>query len=94
MSKREFVIGAPMRHTVNSAQTDAALERIAAKVSEMIAPTIAQAVANEMKTNASSNGRKLSPDDLVGRYTLPADDDYDTLPGDEPAPADQYELPD
>lgn len=79
MSKREFVTATPRRQTVNSDQAAASLERIAAKVAEMIAPTIAEAVAAEMKTNASSNGRKIRAEDLTSRYQAP-DDEFDTLP--------------
>ncbi|QJQ98210.1 hypothetical protein [Halomonas sp. PGE1] len=81
--KREFV-------TANKADADKALERIAARVAEMIAPTIGEAVANEMKANASSNGRKIRADDLTSPSRhfdgLPKGDEWDTLPdGDAPA---------
>lgn len=61
------------RQTVNSADADKALERVANRVAEMIAPAIAEAVAAEMKTNASSNGRKIRPEELTSRYQAPDD---------------------
>ena len=79
----------PLGQTVNAADADKALERIAAKVAEMIAPTIAEAVANELKANASSNGRKLNPADLTSRHFdgLPKGDEWDTLPDGDDAPS-------
>lgn len=87
MTQRQFVANGPLGHTVNAADADKALERIATRVAEMIAPAIAQAVAGELKANASSNGRKLNPDDITARYTLPAGDEFDTLPPGDDAPA-------
>ena len=89
------------RHTVNQSD-DAEQEKAFTLLAEKLAPAVAKLLEGEGKapaTNAGSNGRKLSPDDLVGRYTLPADDDYDTLPdGDAPGgaskPTDDYQLPD
>ena len=81
---KHFAVGTPQ--TVNSAQADAALERIAAKVAEMIAPAMAESVANQLKANGS-NGRKM-----------PTGDDFDTLPDgdDQPRPQgdDFSNLPD
>ena len=94
MSKNmTFEVGQPMplghRHTVNSEQAAASLERIATRVAEMLAPSIAEAVTNEMKANASSNGRKLNPSDLTSRHFqgLPEGDEFDTLPPGDDAPA-------
>lgn len=112
MSKH-FEVGTPQplghrRQTVNAEQADASLERIAAKVAEMIAPTIAEAVAQELKaqgvTANGSNGRKMPSGDITSRYQLPADDHWASYNlnepvGDEPprgglTPTDGYELPD
>ncbi|QJQ98918.1 hypothetical protein [Halomonas sp. PGE1] len=77
--------------TANQAKADKALERIAARVAEMIAPTIGEAVANELKANASSNGRKLNPADLTNPSRhfdgLPKGDEWDTLPDGDDTPA-------
>lgn len=90
MSKQHFEVTTPRplghRQTVNSEQAAASLERIATRVAEMLAPSIAEAVTNEMKTNASSNGRKIRADDLTSRYQAP-DDEFDTLPDGDDAPA-------
>lgn len=79
------------RHTVNSEQAAASLERIAAKVAEMIAPTIAEAVGKELQAQGvatnGSNGRKIRADDLTSRYQLPKGDEWDTLPPGDDAPA-------
>ena len=84
MSKRHFEVTTPRplghRQTVNAADADKALERVANRVAEMIAPAIAEAVAAEMKTNASSNGRKIRPEELTSRYALPKGDEFDNLP--------------
>lgn len=89
MSKH-FEVGTPMplghrRHTVNAEQVDASLERIAGKVAEMIAPTIAEAVkepqAQGVATNAGSNGRKMPPQDQWD--TLPDGDDAPVTGGDD-----------
>lgn len=110
MSKREFVTGAPQplghHRAVNKEEADAALERMAAKVAEIIAPSIAAAVAEQMKAEEvatnGSNGRKMPT----------KDDEFDTLPpGDQwdsynmndaitgrndrkPGPLDEYSFPD
>jgi hypothetical protein len=82
--------------TANQAKADKALERIATRVAEMIAPTIGEAVANEMKANASSNGRKIRADDLTSPSRhfqgLPDGDEWDTLPpgDDTPSPTGDH----
>ncbi|MGM0782987.1 MAG: hypothetical protein ACQEUM_02620 [Pseudomonadota bacterium] len=109
MSKNmSFEVGQPMplghrRATVNSEQADASLERIATRVAEMIAPTIAEAVAQELQaqgvtTNAGSNGRKITD-----AYTLPDGDQWagvdlnDAIDGRndrKPGTLDEYGFPD
>lgn len=107
MSKRHFEVTTPRplghRQTVNSADADKALERVANRVAEMIAPAIAEAVAAEMKTqgvatNAGSNGRKIAD-----AYQPPAGDQWadvdlndaiDSRNDRKPGALDEYGFPD